>query len=59
MIGNTVRISDSQFADPAINQDYFNAKYKAWLKRRGFTDELNRMETNRANQFRKKTKKTR
>ena len=58
MIGNTVRISDSQFADPAINQDYFNAKYKAWLKRRGFTDELEKMAIDRANQFRKKTKKT-
>lgn len=58
MIGNTVRISDSQFADPAINQDYFNAKYKAWLKRRGFTDELERMSNNRANLFRNKKKKT-
>lgn len=54
---NSIRVADAEFSDPAINTEYFNAKYKEWLKRRGFTDELERMSNNRANLFRNKKKK--
>jgi CRISPR/Cas system-associated exonuclease Cas4 (RecB family) len=40
----TVQIADSMPAEPAMSQEYFNAKYKAWLRRRGFDQEANEME---------------
>jgi hypothetical protein len=40
----TVRIADSLPPEPAMSSDYFNAKYKAWLRRRGFEDEAQSMD---------------
>lgn len=40
----TVRIADSMPAEPAMSQQYFNAKYKAWLIRRGFDQEAEDMD---------------
>jgi hypothetical protein len=33
-----MQITDSLPAEPMISQEYMNAKYKAWLQRRGLTD---------------------
>lgn len=30
--------------EPGMSQEYFNAKYKAWLRRRGFDQEADEME---------------
>ncbi len=40
----TVRIADSLPPEPGMSQEYFNAKYKAWLRRRGFNQEADEME---------------
>jgi len=34
----SMQITDSLPAEPMISQEYMNAKYKAWLQRRGLTD---------------------
>jgi CRISPR/Cas system-associated exonuclease Cas4 (RecB family) len=44
MSNYTVKIADSMPAEPAMSQEYFNAKYKAWLRRRGFEQEASEME---------------
>lgn len=44
MSNHIVRIANSLPPEPAMSQAYFNAKYKAWLKRRGFDQEADEME---------------
>lgn len=44
-------IAETPFEEPRLSQEYVNAKYKAWLARRGLTDpayarELEQMEAN-------------
>lgn len=44
-------IAETPFDDPTLSQEYVNAKYKDWLRRRGLTDpayalELEQMEAN-------------
>ena len=43
MSHHIVKISTSLPPEPAMSQAYFNAKYKAWLKRRGFDQEADEM----------------
>ena len=40
----TVRIADSVPPEPGMSQEYYTAKYKAWLRRRGFDQEADQME---------------
>lgn len=52
------QITDIPPADPRVSAEYINAKYKAWLQRRGLTDpafaaELAAMEKRTAINFRK------
>ena len=44
-------IAETPFEEPKLSQEYVNAKYKDWLRRRGLTDpayarELEQMEAN-------------
>lgn len=44
-------IAETPFEEPKLSQEYVNAKYKDWLRRRGLTDpayrqELENMEAN-------------
>lgn len=44
-------IAETPFEEPRLSQEYVNAKYKDWLRRRGLTDpayarELEQMEAN-------------
>lgn len=44
-------IAETPFEEPKLSQEYVNAKYKDWLRRRGLTDpayaqELANMEAN-------------
>jgi hypothetical protein len=44
-------IAETPFQEPKLSQEYVNAKYKDWLRRRGLTDpayarELEQMEAN-------------
>lgn len=44
-------IAETPFEEPRLSQEYVNAKYKDWLRRRGLTDpayarELENMEAN-------------
>lgn len=53
-----LQITDIPPADPRVSSEYINAKYKAWLARRGLTDpafaaELAAMEKRTAINFRK------
>lgn len=54
----TLQVTDIPPADPRVSSEYINAKYKAWLARRGLTDpafaqELQRMEARTIINFRK------
>jgi len=58
----TLTPADLPPADPRINQQYFNAKYRAWLQRRGLTDpsfraELEQMDKNNTQRRRRTGKK--
>jgi hypothetical protein len=58
----TLTPTDLPPPDPRINQQYFNAKYRDWLKRRGLTDpsfraeleQMDRANTQRRNRTGKK-----
>lgn len=57
-----VTIADVPPADPRVSSEYINAKYKAWLKRRGLTDpafaaEYAAMEKRSALNFKKSKRK--
>jgi len=54
----TLQVTDIPPADPRVSSEYINAKYRAWLARRGLTDpafaaELQQMETRSSVNFRK------
>lgn len=48
-IVSTLQIASAPYEEPRMSPEYFNAKYKEWLRRRGLTDpayarELEQME---------------
>jgi len=52
------RVADVGPADPGMSQEYFNEKYRAWLRRRGLTDpsfaeELRALEERRVLNFKR------
>lgn len=55
----SLQVADVPPADPRVSSEYINAKFKAWLKRRGLTDPAYAQEYEQAQRgfsFRRKSK---